>query len=87
MSIEVLEQEWIDWAIEDARNSGPMLWWFSLAAIALLSVTVLPLTVLRRRRARRLRIEENGPDLDEIMSEIEAVADQPVAESDDEATE
>jgi hypothetical protein len=87
MSIEVLEQEWIDWAIEDARNSGPMLWWFSLAVIALLSVTVLPLTVLRRRRARRLRIEENGPDLDEIMSEIEAVADQPVAESDDEATE
>jgi hypothetical protein len=58
-----------------------------LAVIALLSVTVLPLTVLRRRRARRLRIEENGPDLDEIMSEIEAVADQPVAESDDEATE
>ena len=87
MSIEVLEQEWIDWAIEDARNSGPMLWWFSLAAIALLSVTVLPLTVLRRRRARRLMIEEHGPDLDEIMSEIEAVANQPVAESGDEATE
>ena len=87
MSIEVLEQEWIDWAIEDARNSGPMLWWFSLAAIALLSVTVLPLTVLRRRRARRLRIEEHGPDIEEIISEIEAVADQPVAESDDEATE
>ena len=87
MSIEVLEQEWIDWAIEDARNSGPMLWWFSLAAIALLSVTVLPLTVLRRRRARRLMIEEHGPDLDEIMSEIEAVANQPVAEYGDEATE
>ena len=87
MSIEVLEQEWIDWAIEDARNSGPMLWWFSLAAIALLSVTALPLTVLRRRRARRLMIEEHGPDLDEIMSEIEAVANQPVAESGDEATE
>ena len=87
MSIEVLEQEWIDWAIEDARNSGPMLWWFSLAAIALLSVTALPLTVLRRRRARRLMIEEHGPDLDEIMSEIEAVANQPVAEYGDEATE
>ena len=87
MSIEVLEQEWIDWAIEDARNSGPMLWWFSLAAIALLSVTVLPLTVLRRRRARRLRIEEHGPDIEEIISEIEAVADQPIGGSGDEATE
>jgi Flp pilus assembly protein TadB len=64
-----------------------MLWWFSLAAIALLSGTVLPLTVLRRRRARRLRIEEHGPDIEEIMLEIESVADQSVGGSGDEATE
>jgi len=81
MSIEVLEQEWIDWAIDDARNSGPMLWWFSLAAIALLAATVLPATMLRRRRARKLRMEGHGPDLDEIMSEIEAAADLSLADS------
>ena len=77
-SIEVMEQEWIDWAIEDARNSGPMLWWFSLAAIALLLAIAVPTTLLRRRRARRDEIEKHGPDLESIMSEIEQAAEPPI---------
>ncbi len=83
-SIEVMEQEWIDWAIEDARNSGPMLWWFSLAAIVLLLAIAVPTTLLRRRRARRDEIEKHGPDLENIMSEIEQAAEPAIVEFDDE---
>ena len=86
-SIEVMEQEWIDWAIEDARNSGPMLWWFSLAVIAALLAIAVPSTLLRRRRARKDEIENHGPDLEDIMSEIEGVAELPIAEPEDELAE
>ena len=86
-SIEVMEQEWIDWAIEDARNSGPMLWWFSLAVIVALLAIAVPTTLLRRRRARRDEIEKHGPDLEGIMSEIEGIAESPTTESEDELTE
>jgi len=86
-SIEVMEQEWIDWAIEDARNSGPMLWWFSLAVIAALLAIAVPTTLLRRRRARRDGIENHGPDLEDIMSEIEEVAEPQITESEDEPAE
>ena len=80
----MLEQEWIDWAIEDARNSGPMLWWFSLAAVATLLAIAVPVTVLRKRRARREMLEKHGPDLDAILSEIEGDAAPPDETSDDE---
>ena len=86
-SIEVVEQEWIDWAIEDARNSGPMLWWFSLSAIAILLAIAVPTTVLRRRRARREMIEKQGPDLDTIISEIEESGEPITAGLDDEQAE
>ena len=86
-SIEVVEQEWIDWAIEDARNSGPMLWWFSLAAIATLLAIAVPTTMLRKRRARREMIEKQGPDLDTIMSEIEESGEPITAGLDDEQAE
>jgi len=86
-SIEVMEQEWIDWAIEDARNSGPMLWWFSLAVIAALLAIAVPTTLLRRRRARRDEVENHEPDLEDIMSEIERVAELPIVESEDELAE
>ena len=83
-SIEVMEQEWSDWAIEDARNSGPMLWWFSFAVTALLLAIAVPTTLLRRRRARRDEIEKHGPDLENIMSEIEQAAEPAIVEFDDE---
>ena len=86
-SIEVVGQEWIDWAIEDARNSGPMLWWFSLSAIAILLAIAVPTRVLRRRRARREMIEKQGPDLDTIISEIEESGEPITAGLDDEQAE
>jgi hypothetical protein len=39
---------------------------------------------LRRRRARRDEIEKHGPDLENIMSEIEQAAEPAIVEFDDE---
>ena len=36
-SIEVLKQDWSDWALEDATSSGPMLWWSLAAGMATLA--------------------------------------------------
>jgi len=48
--IEVLKQDWIEWAIDDARNSGTMLWVFSLSMITILSaVSAITLRIARRR--------------------------------------
>ena len=50
--IDVLKQDWIDWAIDDAQNSGTMLWVFSLSGIATLSVIIaITLRIARRRAA------------------------------------
>ena len=43
-----------------------------------------PVTVLRKRRARREMLEKHGPDLDAILSEIEGDAAPPDETSDDE---
>jgi len=79
-TIEVMEQDWIDWAIDDARDSGPMLWWFSLSAIVLLLIIVIPTVAVRRRRAQNDRILEQGPDIDDILSEVESSV-QPLEDS------
>ena len=79
-TIEVMEQDWIDWAIDDARDSGPMLWWFSLSAIVLLLIIVIPTVAVRRRRAQSDRILEQGPDIDDILSEVESSV-QPLEDS------
>ena len=71
-SIEVFEQDWIDWAIEDARGSGPMLWWFSAAAIAVVLLVTVPTVAIRRRRAKMESILEHGPDIDDILTEVES---------------
>ena len=48
--IDVLKQDWIDWAVDDAQNSGTMLWVFSLSGIATLSVIIsITLRIARRR--------------------------------------
>ena len=36
-SIEVLKQDWSDWALEDATSSGPMLWWSLAGGMATLA--------------------------------------------------
>jgi len=71
-SIEVLEQEWFDWALDDARASGPMLWWFSLAGLAMILLVLVPTMALRNRNATRDRLLKHGPNIDEIMSEVES---------------
>ena len=82
-SIEVLEQEWIDWALDDARDSGPMLWWFSLAGILLVLLIVVPAMAIRNRRSRADKALRHGPDIDEIMSEVESASADDTASKDD----
>jgi hypothetical protein len=51
-SIEVLKQDWSDWAIDDARSAGPMLWWLSFGGLLALAATALPALALLRRTSR-----------------------------------
>ena len=50
--IEVLKQDWIDWAIDDAQSSGTMLWVFSAGTVSLVSAIVVLTLRLSRRRSR-----------------------------------
>ena len=56
-SIEVLKQDWTDWALDDARGAGPMLWWLSLGGLLVLTAIALPLSALLRRRTSRRRAD------------------------------
>ena len=84
ISITVLNQVWSDWAIEDARAGGPMMWWFSLGFIGLLAAVLIPSVTLARRRSLSRGILKDGPDLDEIMAEIEAAADIQISQMEEE---
>ena len=47
--IVVQKQVWLDWAIDDARSSGTMIWVFSLGGTVILSlIVVLTLRISRR---------------------------------------
>jgi len=50
--IEVLKQDWIDWAIDDAQSSGAMLWVFSAGAVSVFSAIVVFTLRISGRRAR-----------------------------------
>jgi len=50
-SIEVLKQDWSEWAISDARDEGPMLWWFSIAGLLTIAMAVLPIYSLTKSRS------------------------------------
>jgi hypothetical protein len=50
--IEVLKQDWIDWAIDDAQSSGTMLWVFSAGAFSVFSAIVVFTLRISSRRAR-----------------------------------
>ena len=52
-SIEVLKQDWTDWALDDARGAGPMLWWLSIGGLLVLAAIAMPLSALLRRTSRR----------------------------------
>jgi len=48
--IDVLKQDWIEWAIDDAQNSGTMLWVFSLSGLTILSLIIaITLRIAGRR--------------------------------------
>ena len=49
--IDVLKQDWIDWAIDDAQNSGTMLWVFSIGGVMVLSLIIAITLRIARRRA------------------------------------
>jgi hypothetical protein len=51
-SIEVLKQDWSEWAIDDARGAGPMLGWLSLGGLLVLAAIALPASALLRRNSR-----------------------------------
>ena len=51
-SIEVLKQDWSEWAIDDARGAGPMLGWLSLGVVLALAAIALPASALLREKSR-----------------------------------
>ena len=60
------------------------MWWFSLGFVGLLAAVLIPSVTLARRRSRSRRMLKHGPDLDEIMAEIEAAADHQIAQMEEE---
>ena len=50
--IEVLKQDWIEWAVDDAQSSGTMLWVFSAGTFSLLSAIVALTLRISSRRAK-----------------------------------
>ena len=68
-SVEVINQNWIDWAIDDAQDQGPMLW-YSLAAL-ISTLIVISLTVLVRKSLRKKKVNNtNLISLEESFEEI-----------------
>ena len=58
-SIEVLYQEWIDWAIDDAEAGGPILYYGMGVLIALIAVIGLTVILVGRKRVKRQESENN----------------------------
>jgi hypothetical protein len=68
-SIQVTNLDWIDWAIDDAQNQGPMLWYFLagfLGILALISTTIMLRGSLRQRKKKNQSLES----LEETFEEI-----------------
>ncbi len=55
----VLKQDWPEWAIDDAKNMGPMLGWFSLTGLILAVCVVL---ITRRILAKKVGTSEVEED-------------------------
>ena len=81
-SIEVINQDWIDWAIDDAKNQGPMLWYFLgglLSALMLISATVMLRSNLRQRKLKNrnlLSLEQSFDEINELLNEPSIVEDK-----------
>ena len=75
-SIQVINQDWIDWAIDDAQNQGPMLWYFLgsfLSILALISATIVLRGSLRKRKKKNQSLES----LEESFEEITELLNSP----------
>jgi hypothetical protein len=79
-SIEVLYQDWFDWAIDDAEAGGPILYWGLGILIGALAMLGLTMRMVNRRSARRLESEES-------IEEVSDWLDEMLEESDPEAVE
>ena len=67
--IEVLMQQWPEWAIDDARNMGPMLIWFSLAGLLICAVTLIAMRSLMGRKDE-FATPEYEAEIETILGEI-----------------
>ena len=72
-SVEVINQNWIDWAIDDAQDQGPMLWYFIavlLSALILTSLTVIARKSLRKKKLSNtnlISLEESFEEINELL--------------------
>ncbi len=72
-SIEVLYQEWLDWAIDDAEAGGPILYYGIGVVITLISVIGLTVVLVGRKKTK-IRESENTLEsasdwIDDIVEE------------------
>ena len=75
-SIEVLYQEWLDWAIDDAEAGGPMLYWALGLVLAVFSMLGLTSWGVRRRRVRlAAAVETASKEAESAAESIEEVGD------------
>tara|TARA_B100000524_G_scaffold306921_1_gene182335 strand:+ start:1 stop:1536 length:1536 start_codon:yes stop_codon:yes gene_type:complete len=73
-SIEVINQNWIDWAIDDAQDQGPMLWYFLatlFAVLILISITVIGRKSLKKKKLNNknlISLEESFNEINELLN-------------------
>jgi len=72
-NIEVLYQEWLDWAIDDAEAGGSTLYWGIGLIIGLIVIIASTVVLVNRRRSENNKSDESmerGSDwLDEVLEE------------------
>mgnify|MGYP004368973463 FL=1 len=72
-SIEVLYQEWLDWAIDDAEAGGPVMYYGIGIILGLISVIGLTIVLVGRKMAKIRESDntlETAPDwIDEMVEE------------------
>ena len=64
-SIEVQFQNWFDWAIDDAQNGGPILYWTIIVSLLAIIVMISTQKFIGRKKTKKIDLEiknkENEP--------------------------